>query len=76
VIRWPAVAFIDRFRKVSSAPTNPHAPARARAFDVAELYQGAVAAREDGAGAELPLDENPIGRSAARASAGAADGAR
>jgi MoxR-like ATPase len=51
------VAFIDRFRKVSSAPTNPHPPARARAFDVADLYRGAVAERTDAAAAELPLDE-------------------
>jgi MoxR-like ATPase len=51
------VAFIDRFRKVSSAPTNPHAPARARAFDVAELYRGTVAEPQDGADAQVPLDE-------------------
>jgi MoxR-like ATPase len=52
------VAIGDLFRKLSSAPTNPHAPAVARSFDVADLYRGPISAR-DAAGEEvgLPLDE-------------------
>jgi MoxR-like ATPase len=39
----------DFFQKVSRAPTNPRASARAREFDVADLYRGPVA--DAGAGA-------------------------
>ncbi len=47
----------DLFKKLSSAPTNPHAAPRARSFDVADLYRGPIADREDGAVPELALDE-------------------
>jgi MoxR-like ATPase len=50
------VGIVDRFRKVSSAPTNPHAAARPRAFDVADLYRGAVG-EQDQQPQEAPLDE-------------------
>lgn len=46
------------FQKVSQAPTNPHQPAVARTFDVAELYQGPVSATAEGpAEAQTALDE-------------------
>src|SRR5262245_50826810 len=51
------MAVTDVFRRVSKAPTNPRAPSRARAFDVAELYQGPIAADASAAQAEVPLDE-------------------
>jgi MoxR-like ATPase len=46
------------FQRVSQAPTNPHAPAAAKGFDVADLYTGPVttAAAQPG-DAGLPLDE-------------------
>jgi MoxR-like ATPase len=46
------------FQRVSDAPTNPHPPAVARAFDVADLYRGplAEAAGDDDPDA-TPLDE-------------------
>ena len=45
------------FQRLSAAPTNPHAPAKPRIFDVADLYRGPVAeaAATDPTG--LPLDE-------------------
>jgi MoxR-like ATPase len=52
-----AVSLIDRFRKVSSAPTNPHDPGRPRAFDVADLYRGPLAEQEQAAETTGPLDE-------------------
>jgi MoxR-like ATPase len=52
------VGVIDRFRKVSSAPTNPHAPPPVRVFDVADLYKGPVEdATARAEAAALPLDE-------------------
>ncbi len=45
------------FQRVSEAPTNPHAPLAARAFDVADLYQGPVHLDDGQAAAALPLDE-------------------
>ncbi len=40
--RRPVATFLDRLRKISSVPTNPRAPHRADAFDIAELYRGAI----------------------------------
>jgi MoxR-like ATPase len=51
------MAILDRLRKVSSAPTNPHAPAAARSFDVADLYRGAVTDVTEAAAADTALDE-------------------
>jgi MoxR-like ATPase len=47
----------DLFKKLSSAPTNPHKPAAPRSFDVADLYRGPLAARGDTQAPELALDE-------------------
>ncbi len=47
---------LNLFQRVSQAPTNPHAQAPTRQFDVADLYRGPVAdAQAESAG--LPLDE-------------------
>jgi MoxR-like ATPase len=52
------VSILDRFRRVSAAPTNPTAPPAARTFDVADLYRGPVArAGDDASAPALPLDE-------------------
>jgi len=45
------------FQRVSQAPTNPHATAETKEFDVAELYQGPVAVRDQAEGAAAALDE-------------------
>ena len=46
------------FQRLSAAPTNPHAAAAPRTFDVADLYRGPIAERLDGgAAAATPLDE-------------------
>lgn len=54
----PPVSILNRFRKVSSSPTNPHQSAKARRFDVADLYSGPI---EDAATPTdrdaIPLDE-------------------
>jgi len=48
----------DIFQRVSAAPTNPQPQARARVFDVADLYRGPVAeAPDQTAEGALPLDE-------------------
>ena len=48
----------DLFKRLSQAPTNPHAPAAIPTFDVAELYSGPVSAStKDSEGTGLPLDE-------------------
>jgi MoxR-like ATPase len=51
------VAIVDRLRKVSSAPTNPHPTATARTFDVADLYRGPVEAGAASEPAAMALDE-------------------
>ena len=52
------MSILDRFRRVSAAPTNPTAPPPARTFDVADLYRGPVPdATDAGAASALPLDE-------------------
>lgn len=51
------MALSDLFRRVSSAPTNPHAPAGKRSFDVADLYRGPIADRRASAPGEVALDE-------------------
>ena len=54
------MAFINPFKRVSEAPTNPDpAPRTARAFDVADLYRGPVSADETSplAPDAVPLDE-------------------
>ncbi len=45
------------FQRISSAPTNPKTAAKARTFDVAELYQGPAQVDADGAPVARPLDE-------------------
>ena len=45
------------FQRVSKAPTQPRAPAAARAFDVAELYDGPVSTEEAPAAGAVALDE-------------------
>jgi hypothetical protein len=48
----------DVFQRVSQSPTNPHAAAAPRAFDVADLYRGPVSLGDDQTGAAAaPLDE-------------------
>jgi len=52
------MGLLDALQRVSQSPTNPHAPAAPRTFDVAELYRGPLAAPADGAqAAGPPLDE-------------------
>ena len=53
-----AISF-NPFRKVSEAPTNPHAETGLRDFDVADLYRGPVADPGEGAEAQsgAGLDE-------------------
>jgi MoxR-like ATPase len=53
-----AISF-NPFRKVSEAPTNPHAEARVREFDVADLYRGPVPDPEEATAAQsgAGLDE-------------------
>ena len=51
------MAMTDQFRRVSKAPTNPRAVTRARQFDVAELYQGPIAAESAAALPDVALDE-------------------
>ncbi|MEO5343869.1 MAG: AAA family ATPase [Gammaproteobacteria bacterium SHHR-1] len=49
---------IDRFTKVSQAPTRPGSPGARQAFDVADLYSGPLALEKtDSAAADQPLDE-------------------
>lgn len=45
------------FQRLSQAPTNPHAEAAPRAFDVADLFQGPVHTSADADATALPLDE-------------------
>ncbi|CAN5345832.1 hypothetical protein BH11PSE11_BH11PSE11_33070 [soil metagenome] len=45
------------FQKVSQAPTNPKPAAKARQFDVADLYQGPIQAGPASGQADQPLDE-------------------
>src|SRR5690349_24106725 len=47
----------DLFKKVSRAPTNPHASVAKRSFDVAVLNQGPIAAGAAGPQDATPLDE-------------------
>jgi hypothetical protein len=48
----------DVFQRVSQSPTNPHAAAAPRAFDVADLYRGPVSLPDEQSGAvAAPLDE-------------------
>jgi MoxR-like ATPase len=49
--------FSKLFRRVSEAPTNPHAQPAAREFDIADLYRGPVALGDSEATDSLPLDE-------------------
>lgn len=52
------MGLLDALQRVSQSPTNPHAPAAPRTFDVADLYRGPLAAPTDGsAAAGPPLDE-------------------
>lgn len=51
------MGWLDALQRVSQSPTNPHAPAAPRAFDVADLYRGPLAAHAEGAEAGPPLDE-------------------
>ena len=52
------MSLLDRFRKVSAAPTNPAQPAPARTFDVADLYRGPIPEAAEAVAADaLPLDE-------------------
>ena len=52
------MGFLNAFQRLSKSPTNPHPAAAARAFDVADLYRGPVAAQGDAADAGVPpLDE-------------------
>src|SRR4051812_4411056 len=51
------MGLLDALQRVSQSPTNPHAPAAPRAFDVADLYRGPLAAPADAAAAGPPLDE-------------------
>ncbi|HET7463537.1 MAG TPA: MoxR family ATPase [Longimicrobium sp.] len=52
------MGLLDALQRVSQSPTNPHAPAAPRSFDVADLYRGPLAAPADGAqAAGPPLDE-------------------
>ncbi|MFZ4736281.1 MAG: AAA family ATPase [Bradymonadia bacterium] len=52
------MSLLDRFRKVSAAPTNPAQPAPARTFDVADLYRGPIPEATEAVAADgLPLDE-------------------
>ena len=52
------MGLLDALQRVSRSPTNPHAPAAPRTFDVADLYRGPLEGAVDGAepGAP-PLDE-------------------
>jgi len=48
----------DVFQRVSQSPTNPHAAAAPRTFDVADLYRGPVSPADEQTGAPAaPLDE-------------------
>lgn len=52
------MALFNLFQRVSQAPTNPHAAAAPRKFDVADLYQGPISDRSiKTETSELPLDE-------------------
>ena len=51
------VSPLNIFQRLSSAPTNPHAPVAPRTFDVAELYRGPVAAPNESDSAAPALDE-------------------
>lgn len=51
------MGWLDALQRVSQSPTNPHVPAAPRAFDVADLYRGPLAAPAEGAEAGPPLDE-------------------
>src|SRR5689334_4440016 len=51
------MARFNIFQRVSQPPTNPHAPAAPRTFDVADLYRGPVSEKRDGPGTGLALDE-------------------
>ena len=48
----------DLFKKVCSAPTNPHRAPASRQFDIADLYRGPIDdPSAEGQTAKLPLDE-------------------
>ncbi|WP_414660504.1 AAA family ATPase [Horticoccus sp. 23ND18S-11] len=53
------MGMLNVFQRLSQAPTNPHAAAPARTFDIADLYRGPVAAGADAAApaSAAPLDE-------------------
>jgi MoxR-like ATPase len=48
---------LSTFKRVSESPTNPHAAAAPKTFDVADLYRGPVAEAEPTEAQALPLDE-------------------
>lgn len=48
---------LERFQQVSQAPTRPQKDGPRREFDVADLYRGPVARRDDAAATEVRLDE-------------------
>ena len=49
--------FGKKLQRVSEAPTNPHAKAEGKGFDIADLYRGPVAVPEQAVGGSLALDE-------------------
>jgi MoxR-like ATPase len=52
------MGLLDVFQRVSQSPTNPHAAAAPRTFDVADLYRGPVSGQADASDAGAPpLDE-------------------
>ena len=51
------MGWLDALQRVSQSPTNPHPTPTSRAFDVADLYRGPLAADGDGG----PADPTPLG---------------
>ncbi len=51
------MSILDRFSRLSSAPTNPRETDAVRSFDVADLYRGPAGGADPDAGGELALDE-------------------
>ena len=47
----------DFFKKVSQAPTNPHAQPQVKRFDVADLYKGPAEDAHATTTTARPLDE-------------------